>query len=95
MHPQMKYLHLWMITKWIPGKEKVWETVGAAKMIVLSWFRMYLILNPMDKRTTQTELGIYYTIPKGNILGFLLAGRYAAWCINSMLKDVKSHFNKN
>ena len=83
------------VTKWIPGKEKVWETVGAAKMIVLSWFRMYLILNPMDKRTTQTELGIYYTIPKGNILGFLLAGRYAAWCINSMLKDVKSHFNKN
>jgi hypothetical protein len=36
------------VTKWIKGKEKVWETIGEAKMIIYSWYRMNLIMkNPM------------------------------------------------
>ncbi len=31
------------VTKWIQGKEKIWETIGDAKMIVLAWFRMYFL----------------------------------------------------
>lgn len=52
------------VTKWVQGKEKVWETIGDAKMIVLSWYRMYLILTPQENDTTQTELGIFYAKPK-------------------------------
>ncbi len=91
----MKINFIVEVTRWIAGREKVWETIGPSKLIVLSWFRMYLILSPLDKTTTQTELGIDYTIPKGNILGFFLAGTYAAWCVNSMLKDLQIHFSKN
>ena len=80
------------VTKWIEGKEKTWETVGEAKMIVLSWYRMYLILTPLQKETTQAELGIYYTKPKGSFLGFLFARRYAVWCVKNMLKDSQKHF---
>lgn len=83
-----------VVTKWMPGKEKIWESVGGAKMIVLSWYRMYLVLTPLENRTTQTELGIYYTKPKGSFLAFLLGRRYAVWCVKSMLKDTQKHFNK-
>ena len=82
------------VTKWVEGKEKVWETVGDAKMIVLSWYRMYLILTPLDDGTTRTELGIYYTKPKGSVLGFFLARWYAVWCVKSMLKDTEKHFKE-
>lgn len=82
------------VTKWIKGKEKTWESVGETKMIVLSWYRMYLILTPLENGTTQVELGIYYTKPKGSVLGFILGRRYAVWCVKSVLKDTRKHFNK-
>ena len=80
------------VTKWIHGEEKVWETTGDAKMIVLEWYRMYLIITPQADGTAQAELGIYYTKSKGSFLGFLLAKRYSVWCVKSMLKDTRNHF---
>lgn len=80
------------ITKWVQNKEKIWETVGEAKMIVLSWYRMYLVLTPLENGTTQTELGIFYTKPKGSFLSFLLSRRYAVWCVKSMIRDTQKHF---
>lgn len=82
-----------LVTRWDPGKEKIWESVGEAKMIVISWYRMFLVLTPLPDRTTKTELGIYYTKSR-NILGFLLGKRYSVWCVKSMLKDTKKHFAK-
>lgn len=81
------------VTKWNPGKEKIWESVGEAKMIVISWYRMFLVLTPLPDGTTETELGIYYTKPR-NILGFLFGRPYSVWCVKSMLKDTKKHFAK-
>jgi hypothetical protein len=82
-----------LVTKWSPGKEKIWESVGEAKMIVISWYRMFLVLTPLPNGTTETELGIYYTRPR-NILGFFFGRRYSVWCVKSMLKDTKKHFAK-
>lgn len=67
-----------LVTKWLPGKEKVWETVGDAKLIIYSWYRMTLQLEPMAKRTKAT-LSITYRRPEGfsnNILSFLLKESY-------------------
>ncbi len=82
------------VTKWTQGKVKIWETTGNPKMIVLEWFRMFLLLSPINHGNTQAELSIYYTKSKGNILHFLLAKSYALWCVKSMLNDTKKHFIK-
>ena len=82
------------VTKWIKGKEKIWETIGETKMIVLSWYRMYLVLTPLENGTTLAELGIFYTKPQGSFLSFLLSKRYAVWCVKSMTKDSQKHFEK-
>lgn len=32
------------VTKWIPGEEKTWETIGTPQLIIYSWYRMHLLL---------------------------------------------------
>lgn len=81
------------VTKWVEGKEKVWETVGdEAKMIVIDWFRMFLTVTETEDGATRAELGILYTKPKGKLWAFLLGKRYSVWCVKSMLKDTAKHF---
>ncbi|MBI3519919.1 MAG: SRPBCC family protein [Bacteroidetes bacterium] len=79
------------VNKWIDGKEKEWGTVGDAKMIVIDWFEMYLVVTPNDKGTTNTKLGIFYTKHRG-LWGLLFGKWYSKWCVKSMLKDTKKHF---
>lgn len=81
------------VTKWVEGKEKIWATTGEAKMIVIDWFEMYLIIAPVKKGKSQTKLGIYYTKHK-SLLGFLLGKAYSKWCVKSILRDTKKHFKK-
>lgn len=79
------------VTKWIDNEEKVWETIGAARMIILSWYRMYLKLSSKNDGTL-VKLGIDYNLPKNlfwRIIGALLAPLYASWCVNNMLTDSK------
>ncbi|TAL63272.1 MAG: SRPBCC family protein [Bacteroidetes bacterium] len=87
----MKMNFIVIVTQWDKGKSKKWETTGEAKMIVISWYRMYLELNPNGDGATTAKLGILYTKSK-NMLGFLLGKRYSIWCVKSMLKDTKKHF---
>lgn len=81
------------VNKWIEGKEKVWGTVGDAKMIVIDWFQMDLVITPEKDGKSKAKLGIYYTKHRG-LLGFLFGKWYSKWCVKSMLKDTKKHFNK-
>jgi len=83
-----------IVTQWEDGKSKTWETIGDSKMIVISWYRMYLELKPNADGTTTAKLGILYTKPK-NLLGYVLGKRYSIWCVKSMLNDTQKHFNKN
>ncbi|HET9056354.1 MAG TPA: hypothetical protein VFN30_05845 [Chitinophagaceae bacterium] len=84
------------VTQWIEGKEKIWETVGKAKMIIYSWFQMHLTTAPMFNKGTKAELSITYKKPKGllnNILCFLFADWYCKWCLKQMLGDAKKSLN--
>ncbi|MBI2268780.1 MAG: SRPBCC family protein [Bacteroidetes bacterium] len=81
------------VSKWINGKEKVWGTVGDAKMIVIDWFEMYLAISTKSNGKSEVQLSIYYTKHKG-FLGFLLGKSYSKWCVKSMLKDTRKHFEK-
>lgn len=89
----MKMKFTVIVTQWDNGKSKTWETIGDAKMIVISWYKMYLELSPNSEGTTTAKLGILYTKTK-NIPGFLLGKRYSIWCVKSMLNDTKKHFKK-
>ena len=87
------------VTKWIEGIEKVWETIGEAKMIIYSWYRMNLFLTK-NVNETVAVLSVTYEKPKGwfaKIISFLFADRYCNWCLKNMLVDVKKNieFNNN
>ena len=79
------------VTKWIETVEKTWETIGEAKMIIYSWYRMHLLVSPKGN-TTEAELSITYKRPKGwfaKIISFLFADWYCNWCLKNMLSDCK------
>ncbi len=81
-----------VVTRWIKDKEKVWETTGIAKMIILSWYKMLLIISP-EGQNTKVELSIDYAKPKNiffRFIAFFLAPLYAHWCLYNMLQDSKT-----
>ena len=85
------------VTKWIEGVVKVWETIGEAKMIIYSWYRMNLLLTK-NVNETVAELSITYEKPKGwflRILSFLFADWYCNWCLKNMLTDTKKQLESN
>lgn len=84
------------VTKWAEGEEKTWETIGEAKLIILSWYRMHLKLHPTSEGT-EAELSITYEKLKSffnKILSFLFAGWYCKWCLKKMLGDAKVSLKK-
>jgi hypothetical protein len=76
-----------VVTRWIAGKEKTWETLRPAKMIIYSWYRMHLKVRKIDNQT-RAELSITYEKPKGfwyKLLCFFFADWYCRWCLSNML----------
>lgn len=79
------------VTKWQPPKLKEWETAGEAKIIIMSWYRMWFGIAPTENGTN-AKLSISYLPPKQwyyKILSFLFAKWYCNWCLNNMLSDTK------
>jgi hypothetical protein len=79
------------VTNWIEGVEKTWETIGPAKMIIYSWYRMHLLVTTKENKTN-AELSITYEKPNGwfaRIISFLVADWYCNWCLKNMLSDSK------
>ena len=86
-----------VVTKWIKDKEKVWETIGEAKMIIMGWYQMRLVISP-EGANTKAVLSIAYTKPKNiflKIIAFFFAPLYADWCLNNMLNDSKKMLEAN
>lgn len=79
------------VTKWINGKEKTWETIGLAKIILYSWFQMKL---KIDTNSSETTAALYFSYEKptgiaNKILCFLLGEWYGKWCLKNMLNDTE------
>ena len=84
------------VIKWQPPCLKVWETISEAKIIIMSWYRMWFETRPSDNGTI-TKLSISYLPPKEwycKILSFLFANWYCNWCLNNMLNDTKNSLEK-
>jgi hypothetical protein len=84
------------VAKWQPPKLKEWETIGEAKIIIMSWYRMWFEIIPAE-RGTIAKLSISYLPPKEwyyKILSFFFAKWYCNWCLNNMLNDTKKSLEK-
>ena len=82
------------VSQWQPPERKEWETVGEAKIIIMSWYRMWFEIRPVEHGTL-AKLFISYLPPQNwffKILSFLLARLYCNWCLNNMLNDTKKTF---
>lgn len=81
------------VTKWQSPKLKEWEIVGEAKIIIMSWYRMWFEITPADNGTI-IKISISYLPPKElfyKILSFFFANWYCNWCLNNMLNDTKKN----
>ena len=84
------------VTRWQAPQLKEWETFGDAKMIIMSWYRMWFEITPAEKGTI-AKLSISYLPPKEwfyKILSFFFAKWYCNWCLNNMLNDTKKELEK-
>jgi hypothetical protein len=84
------------VTKWVKGVEKVWETIGNARMIIYSWYQMRLMISQTDGKTS-AELSITYKRPKNllaRIVSWFLADWYCNWCLKKMLNDTKKQLEE-
>jgi hypothetical protein len=80
-----------IVTKWIESREKIWETIGECKLILYSWYRMSLNIEPGNDGTT-AHLSITFRRPKPflfKLLSFCFADLYCIWCLNKMLGAVE------
>ncbi len=84
------------VTKWQPPNLKEWEIVGDAKIIIMSWYRMWFEIAPSENGTI-AKISISYLPPKEwyhKILSFFFAKWYCNWCLNNMLNDTKKNLEK-
>jgi len=80
-----------VVTKWVKDKEKIWETIGESKLIIYSWYKMMLRIDPV-KEGTHVTLSIGYQRPRFfllKIISLLFADLYCIWCLNRMLGDTE------
>lgn len=68
-----------------PPREKVWETVGSPRLVVLRGYRMGFRLEPDDAGTTLYAFIDYAPSPG---LGWL-ARAYARWCVAKIISDAQ------
>nr|WP_315493537.1 SRPBCC family protein [uncultured Rhodoferax sp.] len=73
---------------------KVWETLGAPKLLIIAHYRMGFELTPQGE-SSMVRVFIDFSLPStapGLWLGRLLGGVYARWCTKQMANDAARHF---
>lgn len=78
----------------VPSR-KVWETIGAPKLLIIAHYRMGFELTRKGD-ASQVRVFIDYSLPTaapGSWLGRLLGGVYARWCTKQMADDAARHFD--
>ncbi len=78
-----------VVEKWIKNRERASRTVGSARLIVMSGFRLHFTLAPMD-RGTRIAIDFEYDLPSsllGRFLSRLFGRRYGDWCLDMMMAD--------
>jgi hypothetical protein len=79
-----------VVTRREPPTNKVWETVGAPRLLVVGAYSMGVQITP-EQSGSRLRVFIDYQLPDGPVtywLGRLFGGLYARWCVDQMLTGV-------
>lgn len=82
------------VTRRDPPYEKVWETIGEPRLLVMGAYRMRFAISPLE-RGSRLVVFIDYRLPASGIargLGWLLGRAYAVWCTRRMANDARIAF---
>ena len=85
-----------VVTRRRPPTDKVWETVGAPRLMVIGSYTMGIQVTP-ESDGSRLRVFIDYNLPTGwatHWLGFLFGGLYARWCVQQMITGASKHFNR-
>lgn len=82
-----------VVTERTPPLRKTWETVGVPRLLVIGAYRMGFALTP-DQRSCRLRVFIDFEYPSGwsYLLGRLLGGTYARWCVRQMIDGAARQF---
>lgn len=83
-----------VVSERVPPLRKSWHTV-AAHLLVIGQYRLGFELAEAPAGS-RLRVRIDYDLPRGpaRLLGWLLAGTYARWCVRSMVADAKRYFER-
>ena len=85
-----------VVTHRTPPTDKVWETVGTPRLLVIGSYTMGIQITP-ENDGSHLRVFIEYDLPTGwaaHWLGFLFGGLYARWCVEQMIAGASKHFNR-
>lgn len=72
---------------------KTWHTVGSPRLLIIGEYEMGFEIKPAGP-ACMLRIYISYHLPQGPtwLLGWLLGGIYARWCVKRMVSDAQRHF---
>jgi len=77
------------VTRYLRGCEKVWRTIGQARLLIIDSYEMSVLVEPIADRRSRLTIAIDYALPRAGfwrVAGQLLAAPYARWCLGSMIE---------
>ena len=78
-----------VVTQYQKPRIKVWETVGAPKLLVVGQYQMKIEIQPQDGKS-HLSVSIDYKLPDKNAwLGKLFGKMYAKWCVKQMINGAR------
>lgn len=80
------------VTAYVPGREKIWHTIGAPRLLIIDSYEMRVLVEPVSEMRSTLAISIDYTLPHRlfwRLFGQLLAAAYARWCLDSMIEGTK------
>jgi len=83
-----------VVTKYEPPHEKMWETRGEPRLLVIGDYQMGFAIEPVPGGSRLVIFIDYRPPPRGfgRLLGRVLGRSYAAWCTRRMAEDARTVF---
>jgi len=84
------------VVEYAPPLRKVWQTIGAPRMLIIDAYRMGFVLTPSGAGSL-LQVFIDYALPEAGgrrLLSLLLGAVYARWCVKLMISDAARAFDK-
>src|ERR1700682_5050102 len=86
------------VTKYVPGREKVWRTIGKPELLIIASYEMRVLVEPVSATSSRLTISIDYELTHAGIwraLGWALASAYSRWCLTSMVEGSKLDLEAN